>query len=120
MFKGYAKQTLNKIEIIENDDIKDEELKALFKGVNLTNKEILSINLITGMDCDLKSLKSSIKALKENNNRNNIIKSGRKKKELPVSKDIIEFRHNTGESYDSIAKSYNMSRTTLYHLLKGV
>lgn len=44
--------------------------------------------------------------------------AGRKRKDLPVPAVMIHMRKDSGESLDDIAKSYGMSRSTLYKLLR--
>lgn len=44
--------------------------------------------------------------------------AGRKRKELPVPAVMIQMRKDSGESLSDIAKSYELSRSTLYRLLK--
>ena len=51
---------------------------------------------------------------KEHNERG----AGRKRKNLPVPAVMIKMRKDSGESLSDIAKSYEMSRSTLYKLLK--
>jgi len=113
-------ENLLKNDIKKEQVIEDEELKDLFKGVILSNTEVLALNSMSNTTLDFNSLKSAIRALKGQQTTTMSRNSGRKKKTLPVSKEIVELRHSTGESYESIAKSYDMSRTTLYYLINDI
>jgi len=96
----------------------DEELRTLFNGVILTFDEVTALNSMSNTFKDFKAVKTAIRALKESIDSTDTSRNaGRKKKTLPVPKEIIKLRHDTGESYEDIAKSYDMSRTTLYNLL---
>ena len=44
--------------------------------------------------------------------------AGRRRKDLAVPAVVIHMRKDSGESLDDIAKSYGMSRSTLYKLLR--
>lgn len=61
-----------------------------------------------------------IEALISNNDRpHNERNAGRKSKELPVTSEMIRMRQGAGETLEQIAKSYDMSRSTLYKILKS-
>lgn len=98
--------------------LENEELQILFKGSNLTKEQILALNSMSNTFKDFKDVIGAIRNLKENNSINNSRNAGRKKKELPVSVEVIKMRHEVGQRYEDIARSYNMSRSTLYKLIK--
>lgn len=44
--------------------------------------------------------------------------AGRKKATLPVPMEMIRMRHDSGDSWERIAKDLNLSRSTLFQLMK--
>lgn len=98
--------------------LENEELRMLFKGSNLTKEQISALNDMSNTFKGFKDVIGAIRTLKENDYINNTRNAGRKKKELPVPVEVVKMRHEVGDRYEDIARFYNMSRSTLYKLIK--
>ena len=86
----------------------DPNVKNFFKNVDLSD-DIINIlnNLNFGDICKLKEIFNA--RLYRHN--------GRKKKKLPISYEEVEKRHESGTSYQDMAKEFGMTYKTLRLLL---